>query len=63
MTIRRASTEAMTARRNRRAPAERVAIRGMSAGVVAMPVGLTPTGIVVMTVLVAVSMTETVLEF
>ena len=63
VTIRRASTAAMAARRSTRAPAERVGIKGMSGGVVAMPVGLTPTEIVAVTVLVAVAMTETLLEF
>ena len=63
VTIRRASTAAMAARKSTRARSERVGILGMSAGVVAMPVGLTPTEMVAVTVLVAVAMTETVLEF
>ena len=63
MTIRRASAAAIAARRNRRAPSERVGIIGMSGGVVATPVGFAPTGIVAVTVLLAVAMTETVLEF
>ncbi len=53
----------MAAKRNRRAPSERVGIMGMSEGVMATPVGFAPTGTVAVTVLLAVAMTETVLEF
>ena len=63
VTIRRASTAAIAAKRNRRAPSESVAIIGMLGGVVATPVGFTPTEIVAVTVLLAVAMTETVLGF
>ena len=63
MTIRRASAAAIAASRDTRAPSESVGTIGMLGGVVATPVGLTPTEIVAVTVLVAVSMTETLLEF
>ena len=64
MTIRRASAAAIAARRNRKAPFESVGILGVLGGVVATPVGFTPTGIgMPTTVLLAMSMTETVLEF
>ena len=63
VTIRRASAAAIVARRNRRAPSESVGITGMLGGVVATPLGFTPTEMVAMTVLLAVAMTETLLEF
>src|SRR3990170_4139555 len=63
VTIRRVSAAAIAARRNKRAPSESVGIIGMLGGVVATPVGDTSTEIVAVTVLLAVAMTETLLEF
>src|SRR3972149_6585779 len=62
VTIRRASAAAIAARRNRKAPFESVGMLGVLGGVVATPVGFTPTEIVAVTVLLAVAMTETVLD-
>jgi len=63
VTIRRASAAAIAARRNRRAPSESVGTMGVVGGVVATPLGSVPTRTVATTVLLAVAMTETVLEF
>src|SRR3989304_5793582 len=60
--IRRASAAAIAARRNKRAPSESVGIIGMLGGVVATPVGGKFTWTVAVTVLLAVAMTETLLE-
>lgn len=61
--IRKASAVPMTTKRSNRAPSDRVGIPGLVAGLKAAPVGNVPTGIgLPTTLLVAVAITETVLE-